>query len=538
MKDRLLLIEDENTLARNIAMFMEREGFEVRIASSGEAGLDVLGEFQPQVVLLDYNLPGMDGLEVLAHLTRLQPQPRVIMMTGSGSEEVAVAALKGGAADYLKKPLELAALRLVIARVLQRRRQEDPWPTPRNMRFPSAMDNLERRRSSDARLNQQTTWQGHLVAAPDRAERAERAERKVAAQSPGPAYALALVGESAPMVRLRSLIGKVIAAEMQRTGAEPPAVLITGETGTGKELVATALHREGNRKEGPFVELNCAGIPASLLEAELFGHERGAFTDARQPKPGLIEAASGGTLFLDEIGDLDLSSQAKLLKVLEERRVRRLGSLDEHKVDLRILAATSRDLEQMVRDRQFRADLYYRLRAIRINVPPLREREGDVALLARHFSQVFGRRYGKPGICLASESLALLSRHPWAGNVRELKNAIEQAVVLLEGEVIMPEDLSLPDLDVFRPGTSELHAFHPAPMPGPASLAAPATGQHPVESGPAIHVPEGMTLAEVERNLLIAALKEADSNVSKAARTLGISRDTLRYRARKYQIAC
>ena len=494
-KATALVIDDEPTLARNIGVFLEREGLQAEVALSGEEGILRFASNPAQVVILDYNLPGANGLDVLSRLLATAPNTRVIMITGSGSEDTAMAALKGGAADYLKKPIQLAALKLVIDRVLTRRRCED---MPQGMRGTRMMDTLERRRRGDLIVSQATSWQGRLVVEPPSGTPREAA--------PMVDRASQMVGESQPMRRLKSLIGRVVEADLQHTGAEPPAVLITGETGTGKELVANALYREGSRKAGPFVEVNCAGIPASLLEAELFGHEKGAFTDAKQMRVGLIESASGGTLFLDEIGDLDPAAQAKLLKVLEERRVRRLGSGAEHQVDVRFVAATSRDLEAMVRDGLFRADLYYRLRMIRIQVPALREREGDIKRLAEHFALTYGGRYGKPGVRLASEAYAVLERQPWNGNVRELKSTIEQAVVLAESDVIGVGELCL------QPRADELHEVPVAAL-----------------------VP-GMTLPEMERELLVNAMKESRSNVSLAARLLGISRDTLRYRAKKYNL--
>ena len=497
-KPTALIIDDEPTLARNIGVFLEREGLQAEVALSGEEGIMRFASNPAQVVILDYNLPGANGLDVLSRLLATAPNTRVIMITGSGSEDTAMAALKGGAADYLKKPIQLAALKLVIDRVLTRRRCED---MPQGMRGTRMMDTLERRRRGDLIASQATSWQGRLVVEPPSGTPREAA--------PMVDRASQMVGESQPMRRLKSLIGRVVEADLQHTGAEPPAVLITGETGTGKELVANALHREGSRKAGPFVEVNCAGIPASLLEAELFGHEKGAFTDAKQMRVGLIESASGGTLFLDEIGDLDPAAQAKLLKVLEERRVRRLGSGVEHQVDVRFVAATSRDLEAMVRDGLFRADLYYRLRMICIQVPALRVRTGDIKRLAEHFTLLYGGRYGKPGARLASEAYAILERQPWHGNVRELKSTIEQAIVLAESDVIGVGELCL------QPRADESHEAPEAPV------------------GPPV---PGRTLSEMERELLVNAMKESRSNASLAARMLGISRDTLRYRAKKYNL--
>ena len=474
-----------------------RSQFIVACIAVGFLGL--VGRMTPNLVILDYNLPGINGLQVLQEITQKAPRTRVIMLTGAGSEQVAVDALKGGASDYLRKPVELAALRLVIERVLSRRRFED-WPrVARDSGKVRPMDTLQRRRSVDNMAEQKTSWRGKLVLEP------QHNKAGIAAATPSPLFT-DLIGDSEVMRSLKNLISRVVDADLRVAGNEPPSVLIAGETGTGKELVARALHYEGRRKAGPFIELNCAGIPSALLESELFGHERGAFTDAKLAKPGMIEAANGGTLFLDEIGDLDIGAQAKLLKVIEERKVRRLGSVSETVVDTRFVAATSRDLEKMVRDGQFRADLYYRLRMIRIAVPPLRERVGDIARLAEYFAKSTGLRYGKPHIHLSSDAIAALARHPWQGNVRELKHAIEQAVVLTENAVITAADFSLQS---FSGG-----AF----------------------ANPGARLAEVSDRPDAERQLLAETLRETRLNISKAARLLGISRDTRRYRIKKHAL--
>ena len=435
MTTKILLIEDEATLSRNLCIFLEREGYSVEAAPNGEAGLEMLERVAPDAVILDYGLPGMDGLQVLARIMEQAPRTRVIFLTGNGSEQCAVNALKGGAADYLKKPMELAALRMVIDRVLQRRRRDD---VPEGMRSRFArqiMDTLLRRRSTDVPAPVATAEPARTKpSSGGAAAKAEGVRDRVES----------LHGESQAMRALRGLLSRILQADRQRVGGESPAVLITGETGTGKELVARALHFEGRCAAGPFVEVNCAGIPAQLLESELFGHEPGAFTDAKQAKAGMIESAAGGTLFLDEIGDLDLAAQAKLLKVIEERKVRRLGSLQERGVDARFIAATSRDLEKMVREGTFRADLYFRLNVLRVEVPPLRDRDEDAVLLANHFLQIDCKRYDRALPVLGTNALAELRTHRWPGNVRELRHAIEQAVILSEGTVIDDIGYSLP----------------------------------------------------------------------------------------------
>jgi DNA-binding NtrC family response regulator len=294
--------------------------------------------------------------------------------------------------------------------------------------------------------------------------------------------------------------------------AEPPAVLVLGETGTGKEVVARALHFNGARRNKPFVELNCSALPAQLLESELFGHERGAFTDARERKLGLVETAEGGTLFLDEIGDMDLAIQSKLLKLLEEKTVRRLGNVREQRVNVRIIAATHRPLEALVREDRFRADLYYRLRVVQLQLPPLRERGEDVVLLARHYLRLHAARYGKPVPVLSPRAHAALLAHTWPGNVRELRNILEQAVLLNAGGSIELPPLGLPiDPERASPGSSAFMPSRPAPLAGS----------------------EG-TLPEIERRSLLVALERNGWNVTRAARELGISRDTMRYRMEKH----
>ncbi len=433
----VLIIEDEATLAKNLRTYLARAGFDVVVANTAEAGLAELERFKPDVVLMDFHLPGMNGIEALARLRETAPGMPVVMVTGHGTVELAVDAMKAGAYDFLTKPVPLAKLRILLERAMGDERQ--------------------------------------------------------------------LVGDSPPMLLLKQRIAQLLQAEQNLRDTDAPAVLITGETGTGKELVARALHYAGPRRDQPFVEINCAAIPAQLLESELFGHERGAFTDARDRKMGLVETAAGGTLFLDEIGDLDPGLQAKLLKLLEEKTVRRLGGLRDQRVDVRIVAATHRSLEDQVRAEHFRADLYFRLRIVELRVPPLRERGEDVIVLARRFLDRHAARYGRGRVTLSPAAEDLLRRHRWPGNVRELRNLMEQAVLLSAGEVLAAEDLHL----------------SPVPI---------AT----VETPAAVPPEAGMRLEDAERSLLVGALQKTGHNVTQAARLLGITRDTLRYRMEKY----
>jgi len=451
----ILIIEDETTLARNLAVYLERQGYEARTAASAEEGLAQLASWRPELVLCDHNLPGQSGLEALRRIRTQDPDIRVVMMTGYGSTELAVEAMKAGAADFLTKPLVLGEVKLLIERLLDQGR------------LANAVDYYTQREAQGSGLDK-------------------------------------IIGESPPMRALKASIATLLDAEAQLADAQPAAALIVGETGTGKELVARALHFGGPRRARPFVELNCGALPSQLVEAELFGYERGAFTDARQRKAGLLETAEGGSVFLDEIGETELATQVKLLKLLEEKQLRRLGGLHSRPVDARVISATNRPLQQMVAAGSFRADLYYRLRIIELTVPPLRERGSDIVLLARHFLALHAGRYRKPGLRFSAEAERRLLSHAWPGNVRELRNAIEQAVLMATGASI---------------GPAELRFLGDAALPtAPIAFAAEATDD------------EDLNLERMERRLVQRALDRSGQNVSAAARLLGVSRDTLRYR--------
>jgi two-component system response regulator AtoC len=459
----VLVIEDETTLARNLKRYLEKHDYSVRLAESGEEGLAKFTEFNPDLVLLDYHLPGADGLETLHRIRRLDPRVKIIIITAHGSVELAVNAMKSGAWDYLSKPLVLGELKLLLDRALSEERIQSE---------------LSYYRGKDAL-----------------------------------ASGLAkILGESPPIVRLKQRIVQLIEAERRLERGPPAPVLITGETGTGKELVARSVHFDGARCDRPFVEINCASIPKELLESELFGYERGAFTDARQRKLGLVESAHGGTLFLDEIGEMDPAVQTKLLKLLEDRTVRRLGSLRDREVDIRVIAATNQRLDRLVREGGFRADLYYRLWVVHLEVPPLRDRGDDAVLLARHFLAHHARRYRKPELTLSPSSEALIQDYPWPGNVRELHNIMEQAVLLANGPTVEPADLPIQ---------------RQAPGEGESTQGAL---EHLVDSLPT----NGVNLDAVERKLIARTLQRSGWNVTQAAERLGISRDTLRYRIEKH----
>lgn len=449
----LLVIEDELVLAKNIARFFSAAGHTVEVANDGNEGVEMAKNGLPDVVIVDFQLPGLNGLEIIRTLRLSADPPYIVMMTGHASVSLAVDAMKAGSMDVLTKPVALSDLKNIVARALKER---------------GARQALDYYRSREVRNGGVET----------------------------------LVGESVAMTSLRSLIGTVARLEPADQSAPAP-VLIVGETGTGKELVARACHLAGPRSSGPFLEVNCAALPHHLIESELFGYEKGAFTDAQTRKTGLLEAADGGTLFLDEIGELDLQLQSKLLRVLENFRVRRLGAITDRQVNVRIITATNRDLNDMVRTGQFRADLLYRLKVFQIELPPLRAREGDIALLSQHFLELIVRRYGRAPVVLDASAIAALNQYHWPGNVRELRNVLERAVLNQAGERLTGADLQQ------------------------FGLAAASVKNHAAET-------EGYSLNAVERAHLVSALEANRWNVSKAAKLLGISRDTLRYRMEKH----
>jgi len=452
----LLVIEDELVLAKNMARFLEKQGHLVEVAHDGAIGVQTAQRIQPDVVIVDFQLPGMDGLEVIRALRKQDDPPRIVMVTGHASVTLAVDAMKAGSMDLLTKPVTLTSLNDIVQRALTERGER------------RALEYYRRRDASQASLD-------------------------------------ALVGTSAVMGNLRDLIRSFSSIEpADQTPAAP--ILILGETGTGKELVARACHQAGPRAQAPFIEINCAALPGHLVEGELFGFEKGAFTDAHARKIGLIEAADGGTLFLDEIGELDLALQAKLLRVLENLKVRRLGALVDRQVNVRIVAATNRDLEEQVKEGKFRADLMYRLKVFQILIPPLRARGEDIGVLARHFLAQLASRYGRTELHLDESAMAALMAHPWEGNVRELRNALERAVLLQRTGVLRAADFAL-----VKPASIGVATQHPAP-----SSAQP------------------VTLDALEREHVQRALAQCAGNVSKAAKLLGISRDTLRYRMERH----
>ncbi len=442
MSDSILIIEDDATLRLTLGGFLERSGYEVALADDGATGLALLRERDFHLALLDLRLPDTDGLDVLRRLREFDDETVVVVMTAYPEVRTAVAALKAGAWDYINKPFDLDDLAELVRRAIEtgRLRRELAW-----------------RRSREA----PTSIEG-------------------------------LIGESPAFVELIAVTSKMAAA-----GSVP--VLIRGESGTGKERVAQAIHAHSDRSGGPWVTLNCSALPEGLLESELFGHERGAFTDAKQAKRGLLEMADGGTLFLDEIGDLSLALQPKLLRVLQTQSFRRVGGSHEIRVDTRFVAATHRDLESMMRNGLFREDLFYRLNVGLIEVPPLRERPGDIDMLARHFLEQIATSLGRAAPRLPEDVLARLRGYPWPGNIRELRNVIERAAILSDETGISAHLL-------------------------PSEISGAQSGS-PGDSADNF---EPLTLAEAQRRHVRRMLEYTGGNKTRAAELLGISRATLR----------
>lgn len=452
---RILIVDDEPVLCNSLKIALEDEGYKVKIANSGEEAVDEIPAFDPGVILLDLRLPGMDGIQILKRIRDRNRGIHTIMMTAYGDTQTTVEAIKLGAYDFINKPFELEDLKALIRNALEKE----------NLR-----QELEYLRYRQQKLDRYGD----------------------------------LVGSSPEMIEVYRQIQ--ILAESDKT-----TVLIRGETGTGKELVAGELHFRSSRKKAPFMEINCASLPEHLLESELFGHEKGAFTDAKQLKKGLFELADGGTIFLDEVGEIPISLQAKLLRFLEKKEFKRLGSGTDIKVDVRIVAATNLNLEKAIKNGEFRQDLFYRLNVITLSLPPLRERKDDILLLANHFLDEFCRDMGKPRIALSPEASKRLINAPWPGNVRELRNFIERSVIF------------------GREATMELEQC-PA-GPGPTILdkeSAPLTPRGPLK-GECLDE----ALLAVEHEFITDALSQSDGNKTLAAKRLGISRFSLKRRIDK-----
>jgi DNA-binding NtrC family response regulator len=450
---RILVVDDEKLIRWSVAERLQRDGYEVLSAESGEQALELLAGSPVDVVLLDVRLPGIDGVVTLQRALATHPDLAVLMMSAHSTVDVAVEAMKHGAIDFLVKPFPFQALDAAVGRAI-----------------------------STARTRRQVTALGQ--------------DRR------GASALEAIVGSSALMEQVRSMIGRL-------AGSDTTTVLIEGESGAGKEVVARAIHFQSARADRPFLQVNCAALPEQLLESELFGHERGAFTDAHTQKRGLFETAEGGAVMLDEIGDLPPGGQAKLLRLLENKTFRRVGGVTELRADVRVIAATNVNLEERVAEGRFRADLFFRLNVVRIQVPALRDHVEDVPVLAAHFIARFNQELKRSVRGVSTAAMEMLKGYHWPGNVRELRNVVERAFILHAGaEELRPEHL-----------TPELRR---APPPRRQEKLVPTISE------------EGLVLDDVERRLIAEAMERASGNQSKAARLLGVSRDTLRYRLKKH----
>ena len=452
MKGRVLVVDDDASMCDMLVSDLGELGFEVKARTAAPAALEALVASEFDAVVADLNMPGMSGLELCERIVASRPDVPVIVITAFGSIQTAIAAIRSGAYDFVTKPLEVDALGLALERAIQHRRLSD-----------------------EVRRLRQAVEEGRRFGT--------------------------LLGTSPAMRRMYELLDRIADSSA--------SVLIAGETGTGKELVARALHERGRRKAGPFVAVDCASLPEPLLESELFGHVRGAFTDAHAVRRGLFVQANGGALFLDEIGDLPLALQAKLLRALQTRSVRPVGANDEVPFDVNLIAATNRDLESAVEEGRFREDLYFRINVIHVEMPPLRARGGDVLLLAQHFVDRYAAQAGKRVTGLSPDAAERLLAYVWPGNVRELENCVERAIALTRHETI-----GLDDLPEKIRGFQRSHVL--------------VAGDDPSELAP---------LEEVERRYVLRVMEAVGGSKTLAARVLGIGRKTLYRKLEQYKIA-
>jgi DNA-binding NtrC family response regulator len=450
---KILVVDDEHLIRWSLEQSLRKQGYEVLTAASGEDALKIIQEDSPDLALLDIQLPGMDGLEVLAKAKEIDEELIVIMVTALGVLETAVKAMRIGAFDYINKPFNLDELSIVVRKALE----------TGNLRKEVAQ--LRSTQSRKYGINQ-------------------------------------IIAKSRYMQQVLDMVRKVAKSDAS-------TVLIQGESGTGKELIAKAIHYESARQDQPFMAINCAAVPATLLESELLGYEKGAFTDAKALKKGLFEMADGGTIFLDEIGDMEMGMQAKLLRVLEDRSFRRVGGTKEIPVDVRIVSATNQDLLRKIEAKEFRNDLYYRLQVIPIYLAPLRDRHEDIMPLVEFFIGYFNREFGKNVKGVSKMAEKFLVEYSWPGNVRELRNIIERAIILENEDVLMLEHL--PRELISRAGET--------------GSGSPLNFRIP---------PEGIDIEDVERELIRQSLEMAEGNQSKAAKLLNLGIDAFRYRMKKF----
>jgi len=447
-KRKILVIDDEKLIQWSLEQELSRGGYEVLSADTGGAGLQLFEREGPDLTIVDIRLPGADGMEILEKIKAQDKDHPIIMITAFGDVGSAVRAMKLGAYDYLTKPFDLEVVKLVVGKALESR---------------MLMQEVSELRKKERQTNQ-------------------------------------IIGVSPE-------INKVLEAVQKIAETDATTVLIVGESGVGKELIAKAIHYQSQRGDKPFMEIDCSALPETLIESELFGHEKGAFTDARTLKKGLLELADGGTAFLDEVGDMPLATQGKILRVIETKTFKRVGGTRDIQVNIRIVAATNKSLADLTRQRKFREDLYYRLKVIPIFIPPLRERKEDILPLVKHFIEHYNKEFRKHVRGPSPEAEKRLLSYSWPGNVRELINVIERAILLEGKDIVLPEHLIL-------------------------EVATQAATSRD------FRLPErGVSLDDVEKSLVIQALEKASGNQSRAAGLLGITRDTLRYRMKKYHLS-
>jgi DNA-binding NtrC family response regulator len=453
--EKIMIIDDEAFIRENVDRILREDGYQVLSAPDGMTARQLVGEEEVDLALLDLNLGKENGLDVLKTLREIDPELLVIVITGYGSVESAVAALKLGAFHYMKKPFKADALRVIVKLALQ---------------------------TTSLKREVRTIRQRALE-----------------------------LFEKVPMVGVSAPLNEIIHQAREVARYPGATVLISGESGTGKELIAKAIHHLSDRREAPFIEINCASIPVNLLESELFGHERGAFTDASTRKPGLFETANKGTIFLDEIGEMEPAMQAKLLRVLESRQIRRVGGTRNIDVDVRVISATNRNLAEAIKSGQFREDLFYRLNVFPILVPPLRERREDIPVLAAFYLEKYSRDFSRGFQGIDPEATRLLEGYHWPGNIRELKNIIEKICIIHQGPLLLPTHLPP---EISGKTTAPLAAHPLSQLAGSVGL------EEAVE--------------QIERSLIDDALTRSNGNVLKAAELLKVPRGTLRYKLAKY----
>ncbi len=453
---KILVVDDEQLICWSFKQQLDHKGYDVYTADSAEEGLVKFEKESPEIVFIDNRLPNMQGLDLLTKIKEIESNTYVVFMTAFGTIETAVEAMKRGAYDYINKPFTFEEIHVILKSIREKIELEN------NLRI------LKREQFSHVNFDN-------------------------------------IVGQSEQMKEILQLSKKI-------AKSEATTVLLLGESGTGKDLLARAIHNESNRSHKSFVTINCSSVPETLLESELFGHEKGAFTNAHKQKKGLFEIADGGTVFLDEIGEVSLGIQVKLLSIIEYKMFRRVGGTKDINVDIRIIAATNKNLQDSIKENKFRYDLYYRIKVFQLTLPPLRERPEDIPLLIDHFIKGFNVQFRKNIKGVTPEAEELLMQYDWPGNVRELRNVIERAIILQSGEYIRKEDLPCEINLQTRPSdVSDVDMWFQIPD-------------------------EGFSLFEVEKKIIEQTLRKVKQNQSKAAKMMGISRDRLRYKMKKYNI--